>query len=124
MLFRKMISNLKPFFSRRYERCTKGTFKGFLGCGSWVTLLGMRKIVVKYEIEASYCQLCIYAWFKFFQRNCAGICVKHQMSFSSVLEGWPKSDSSVILTKSQKGALVGFKQDENVFWEPALSGSG
>ena len=41
------MSNLKPFFSGRYEGSTKGTFEGFLGCGSWVTLLEMQKMVEK-----------------------------------------------------------------------------
>ena len=29
VLFRKIMSNLKPFFSGRYEGSTKGTFEGF-----------------------------------------------------------------------------------------------
>ena len=70
---------------------------------------------VKYVIEAFYCLLSIYAWFKISHRTGAKICVKHQKSFWGALEGWAKSDSWVILKKSQKIALVELKQDENVF---------
>ena len=99
VLFRKMISNLKPYFSWRCERSSKGTFEGFSKCGSWVKLLGMRKIGEKL----------------IFQRSGAKICVKHQMSFWGSLEGWAKRASWVILKKSQKIALVELKQDENAF---------
>ena len=44
VLFRKIMSNLKTFFSGRYEGSTKGTFENFLKCGSWVTLLEMTKL--------------------------------------------------------------------------------
>ena len=47
VLFRKTMLNLKRFFSERCEESTKGTFEGYLGCGSWVTLWGMEKIVEK-----------------------------------------------------------------------------
>ena len=49
------------------------------------------------------------------------LCVKHQKSFWAASEGWVKSDSWVILQKSQKIALVELKRDENIFWKPALS---
>ena len=62
MLFKKIISILKLFFYWRYERSTKGSFEGFLECGSWVKLLGIRQIVqkidykkVKYGCEVSCC---------------------------------------------------------------------
>ena len=104
--------NVKPSFSGRYEESTKGTFEGYLGCGSWVTVFGMekksRKIVfkkVKYGIEGYHCLLSKNAWFRFFQRSGAQICIKHQGSVWGVLEGWAKSDSWVILKKSQKIAL-------------------
>ena len=35
----------------------------------------------KYETEAFYCLVFIYASFKIFQRSGAKICVKHQTSF-------------------------------------------
>ena len=38
------MSNLKPFFSGRYEESPKRTFEGYLGCGSWVTLLEMEEL--------------------------------------------------------------------------------
>ena len=60
---------------------------------------------VKSEIEAYHYLLSKKTWFRFFQRTGAKICVKHQMSFWGVLEGWAKSDSWVILKKSQKIAL-------------------
>ena len=47
MLFRKIMLNLKPFFSGRYEESTKGTCERVLGCGSWMTLVEMGKIVEK-----------------------------------------------------------------------------
>ena len=111
------MSNLKPFSSGVYEESTKGTFEGYLGCGSWVTLLGMfqnsRRIdfkKVKYRVEAYHHLLLKNAWFRFFQRSGAKICVGHQMSFLGVLEGWAKSDSWGILKKSQKNALGKLKQ--------------
>ena len=61
-----------------------------------------RKIIskkVKWGIEAYHCLLLKNAWFRFFQRSGAQICVKHQMSVWSVLEGWAKSDSWGILKK-------------------------
>ena len=68
---------------------------------------------VKWEIEAYHCLLSKNTWFRFFQRSGAKICVKHQMSFLSVLEGWAKSDSWGILKKSQKIALEELKQSES-----------
>ena len=68
---------------------------------------------VKWLIEAYYCLLSKNTWFTFFQRSGTKICVKHQMSFWGVLEGWAKSDSWVILTKSQKIALEELKQSES-----------
>ena len=41
----------------------------------------------KYAIEAYYCLLSKNAWFKFFQRSGAKICVKHQIFFWGVFEG-------------------------------------
>ena len=67
---------------------------------------------VKWGIEAYHCLLPKNTWFRFFQRSGAKICVKHQMSFWGVLEGWAKSDSWVILKKSQKIALEELKQSE------------
>ena len=67
---------------------------------------------VKWEIEAYHCRLSKNTWFRFFQRSGAKICVKHQMSFLGVLEGWAKSDSWVMLKKSQKIALEKLKQSE------------
>ena len=91
-----------------------GWFMGeVVGDAKNITKIDLRK--VKYGIEAFYCLLSIYAWFKIFQRNGAKICVKHQKSFWGALEGGAKSDSWVILKKSQKIALVELKQDENVF---------
>ena len=83
--------------------------------------IDLRKM--KYGIEAFYCLVFIHAPFKIFQRSGAKICVKHQTSFWGALEGWAKSDSWVILKRSQKIAIVELKQDENVFCEPALSSS-
>ena len=68
---------------------------------------------VKWGIEAYHCLLSKNTWFIFFQRSGAKICVKHQMSFLSVLEGWAKSDSWVILKKSQKKTLGKLKQSES-----------
>ena len=68
---------------------------------------------VKWQIEAYHCVLSQNTWFTFFQRSGAKICVKHQMSFWGVLEGWAKSDSWVILEKSQKSALEKLKQSES-----------
>ena len=68
---------------------------------------------VKWRIEAYHCLLLENAWLRFFQRSGAKICVKHQMSFWGVLEGWAKRDSWVILKKSQKIALEELKQSES-----------
>ena len=62
--------------------------------------------------KAYHCLLLKNAWFRFFQRSGAKICIKHQMSFWGVLEGWAKSDSWGILKKSQKIALEKLKQSE------------
>ena len=67
---------------------------------------------MKWELEAYHCLLSKNTWFRFFQCSAAKICVKHQMSFLSFLEGWAKSDSWVILKKSQKIALEELKQSE------------
>ena len=64
-------------------------------------------------MEAYHCLLPKNGWFQFSQRSGAKICVKHQMSFLSVLEGWAKSDSWVILKKSHKIALDELKQSES-----------
>ena len=76
---------------------------------------------VKWGIEAYYCLLSKNTWFRFFQRSGAKICVKHQMSFWGVLEGWAKSDSWVILKKSQKKALQELKQSERRILKLTLS---
>ena len=68
---------------------------------------------MKCEIKAYHCLLPKSFWFRFFQRSGAKICIKHQMSFWSVLEGWAKSDSWVILKKLQKIALGKLKQSES-----------
>ena len=68
---------------------------------------------VKWGIVAYNCLLSKNTWFRFFQRSGAKICVKHQMSFWGVLEGWAKSDSWVFLKKSQKKALEELKQSES-----------
>ena len=68
---------------------------------------------MKRAMEAYHCLLSKNTWFRFFQRSGAKICVKHQMSFWGVLEGWAKSDSWVILKKSQKIALEELKQSES-----------
>ena len=47
---------------------------------------------VKWAVEAYHCLLSKNTWFRFFQRSSAKICVKHQMSFLSVLEVWAKSE--------------------------------
>ena len=72
-------------------------------------------------MEAYYCLLLKKASFRCFQRSGAQICIKHQMSFWVVLEGWAKSDSSVILKKSPKTALDEFKQYECRIPKLALS---
>ena len=69
-------------------------------------------IKVKWRIEAYHCVLSKYTWFRFFQRSGAKICVKHQMTFWGVFGGWAKSDTWVILKKSQKIALEELKQSE------------
>ena len=109
------------------KEAQKALFEGFSCGGSWVKLLGIGKMMkkigfkkVKYEMEASYCLLSTYAWLKIFQRSGAKICIKQQMSFLRVLEDWAKSDSWVILSKSQRIALVDSKSDENIFQKPAL----
>ena len=68
---------------------------------------------VKWGIEAYHCLLSKNAWFGFFQRSGAKICVEHQTSFLGVLESWAKSDSWVILKKSQKIAPEELKQSES-----------
>ena len=78
---------------------------------------------VKYAIGAYHCLFSKNAWFRFFQRSGAQICVKHQMSFWSVLEGWAKSDLWVILKKSQKIALEELKQSERRILKPTHSSS-
>ena len=95
LLFRKIILNLKPFFSRRYESSTKGTFEGFIEVWFMGDFVGdevkncrkMYVIGLRCEIEACHCLLSKSTWFKLFQRSGAKICVKHQMSFLGVLEG-------------------------------------
>ena len=67
--------------------------------GDWKYIRKIDFNKVKYGIEASYCLPFIYAWFEFFQRSGAKICVKHPMSFWAFLEGWAKSDSWVMLKK-------------------------
>ena len=76
---------------------------------------------VKWGIEAYHCLLSKNTWFRLFQRSGAKICVKHQMSFLSVLEGWAKSDSWVILKKSQKVALEKLKRSEKRMLKLTLS---
>ena len=76
---------------------------------------------VKYCIEAYHLLLSKNAWFRFFQRSCAQICIKHQMLFWGVLEGWARSDSWVILKKSHKIALEELKQSERCILKPTLS---
>ena len=83
----------------------------FVGDGKNSRKIDSKK--VKWGIEAYYCLLSKNAWFRFFQRSGAKICVKHQMSFLSVLEGWAKRNSWVILKKSQKIALEELKQSES-----------
>ena len=68
---------------------------------------------VKWGLEVYCCLLSKFSWCRFFQRSGAKICVKHQMSFLTVLEGWAKRDSWGILNKSQKKALVALKQSES-----------
>ena len=67
---------------------------------------------MKYSKEAYHCLVSKNAWFGFFQRTGAKICVKLHMSFWDVLEGWTTSDSWVILEKSQQIALDELKQSE------------
>ena len=76
---------------------------------------------VKNGIEAYHCLLCKNAWCRFFQRSGAKICIKHQMSFWGVLEGWAKRDSRGILKKSQKIALEELKQSEKCILKLTLS---
>ena len=68
---------------------------------------------VKSGIKTYHCLVSKNTWFRFFQRSGAKICIKHQMSFLGVLEGWAKSDSRVILKTSQKIALEELKQSES-----------
>ena len=60
VLFRKIMSNLKPFFSGRYEESTKGTFGGVLGRGSWVTLLEMQRKIKKINFRKVECDMIAY----------------------------------------------------------------
>ena len=76
---------------------------------------------VKYCVEAYHCLLSKNAWFRFFQRSGAQICVKHQMSLWGVLEGWANRDSWVILGKSQKKALEKLEQGKGRILKPTLS---
>ena len=45
MLFEKMMLNLKPFFSERYQGSKEGTFEGFSKGCSWVKLFWIAKMV-------------------------------------------------------------------------------
>ena len=72
-------------------------------------------------MAAYYCLLSKNIWFRFFQRRGAKICVKHQMSFLSVSEGWAKGDSWAIWKKSQKKPLEELKQSEKNTLKLALS---
>ena len=76
---------------------------------------------VKWGLEANHCLRLKNTWFRFFQRSGAKLCVKHQMSFWGVLEGWAKSDSWVILEKSQEVALEKLKQNERRILKLKLS---
>ena len=76
---------------------------------------------VRWRIEAYQCLLSKNTWFRFFRRSGAKICVKHQMSFWGVFDGWAKSDPWVILKKSQKIAPEELKQGESRIWKLALS---
>ena len=76
---------------------------------------------VKQRIEAYHSLLSKNTWFRFFQRSGAKICVKHQMSFWGVLEGWATSDSWVILRNSQKIAPEELKQSERRILKLTLS---
>ena len=64
MLFRKIMSNLKPFFSGRHEGSTKGTFEGLLGVWCMIHFVGVEENIrtsisseVKLRIEAYHCLL-------------------------------------------------------------------
>ena len=83
----------------------------FVGDGKNSRKISSKK--VKSGIEAYHCLLSKNTWFRFFQRSGVKICVKHQMSFQGVFDGWAKSDSWVILKKSQKIALEELKQSES-----------
>ena len=61
--------------------------------------------ILKYAMEASHYVLPNDALFRFLERSGAKICVHHQMSFSSIFEGWEKSDSWVTLSKSLRKAV-------------------
>ena len=89
--------------------------------GDWKSSRKINFTKVKYCIEAYDCLLSKNAWFRFFQRSGAKICVKHQMSIRGVLEGWAKSDSWGILKKSQKKALEELKQSEACILKLTLS---
>ena len=45
VLFRKIIWILRPFFSGGYEGGSKGSLENFSKCGSWVTLLGIWRMI-------------------------------------------------------------------------------
>ena len=75
---------------------------------------------VKSRIDAYHPLLLKNTWFRFFRHSGAKICVKHQKSFWGVFEGWGKSDSWVILKKSQKKALEKLKQSETCILKPTL----
>ena len=81
--------------------------------------IGSKKL--KWGVEVYHCLLLKNTWFRFFQRSGAKICVKHQMSFWGVLEGWATNDSWVILEKSQKIALEELKQGEKRILKLTLS---
>ena len=91
----------------------------FVGDAKNSRKIGSKK--VKWELEAYHCLLSKSTWFRFFQRGGAKICVRHQMSFLSVFEGSAKSDSWVILKKSQKKALENVKQSERRILKLTLS---
>ena len=91
----------------------------FVGDGENGRKINFKKI--KYGIEAYHFVLSKNAWFRFFQRSGAKICVKHQTSFCDVLEGWAKRESWVILKKSQKKAFEESKRSESRIKKLALS---
>ena len=91
----------------------------FVGDGTNGRKIDFKK--VKYGVEAYHHLLLKNAWFRFFQRSGAKICVGPQMSFLGVLEGWAKSDSWGILKKSQKEALGKLKQTNGGIWRLTLS---